>query len=720
MDDNNPYKRRYKTKNEQYQDKLKQRSNSQEWLFGNMFGRPGAGAPLRDNKGNIISHLKTINNDNIFKYDPNVFTRGENINISSLNNNNSQRNVISTPNTYINNQVNSYIPNNQSITFQDNNNSNNLNFQNNIQQNRNMPILLNQKQIPLVYVIPLQNIIPINQNYPVQINNNIPNYYNQTVSTPLINNRMNIATPSINYTNKSQNILKENINNISKEELKNDNSMDINTKINESRDNLFISNDHDNNIRIRNEQKLEEWKNDLRKQMEEQKRKKEEAKRKEAENDKEEERKYKEFLIYKNQQAEENKKIKSKLKKNKNQQSQNQSHIDLDKTNNNINNNEILEQTQQKIERIPNYEIEEEIPYHQYNPLNAYNITPQMLKEQENLKNYIDSQYDSLGDTLAQNIQNEVEKIALNLTKKYDTYPKDDDLKLHGLFKFNEMTVERNNRKIEKLHDYTEERDLLNFIIGRDENNFSTIKHQNYDINRYNKLSSKMPSYFGKNVMPYENVSKQLLSRDEFIYGDFSTNKKQTDNKYSYSNKNLEQNENKINIDNLYINNDTNKQFGKNKNENIVGQSLEFSQSLDNKTSFVPLDKKEEKIKTEYNQTPIIKNDNLEINNKTDFGKVPDIVEENIIKSLNEIDKLNKNVILYKKEGDIIKDNNNNNDENIKNKNEDIKEIINIGDNNTNNENLEIKNEDNLMVNKKNLVKEDDEENKNSSIDIIL
>jgi len=87
---------------------------------------------------------------------------------------------------------------------------------------------------------------------------------------------------------------------------------------------------------------------------------------------------------------------------------------------------------------------------------------------------------------------------------------------------------------------------------------------------------------------------------------------------------------------------------------------------------------------------------------------------------LNEIDKLNKNVILYKKEGDIIKDNNNNNDENIKNKNEDIKEIINIGDNNTNNENLEIKNEDNLMVNKKNLVKEDDEENKNSSIDIIL
>ena len=251
MEDNNPYKRIYKTKNEQYQEKLKQRSNSQEWLFGNMFGKPGGGAPLRDNKGNIISHLKTINNGNIFKYDPNYFTRGNNNNLNI--NINNQRNIVLTPNTFSNNQENSFIPKNQSISFQENNRSNNLFLQNNTQQNNNSPILLNQKQLPLVYVIPLQNIIPINQAYPTQTNNNISNYYNPMVSTPMLNNRMNIVTPSINYTNKSQNILRENLNNISKEELKNDNSFDINNNFTESKDNLFINND--NNIRIRKEQK---------------------------------------------------------------------------------------------------------------------------------------------------------------------------------------------------------------------------------------------------------------------------------------------------------------------------------------------------------------------------------------------------------------------------------------------------------------------------------
>ena len=691
MEDNNPYKRRYKTKNEQYQEKLKQRSNSQEWLFGNMFGKPGGGAPLRDSKGNIISHLKTINNDNIFKYDPNVFTRGNN-NISSQNiNNNAQRNLILTPNSYTNNQINSFIPNNQSFLFQDNNKSNNIFLQNNIQQkNNNNPILLNQKQLPLVYIIPIQNIIPANQTYPRQINNNnIQNYYNPMISTPLINNRMNIATPPINYTNKSQNIIKENINNISKEELKNDYSVDMNNNIDQSKDNLFISNDNDNNIKLRNEQKLEEWKRDLKKQMEEQKRKKEEAKRKEIEDDKEEERKYQEFLQYKSQQAEENKRIKSKLKKNRNQQSQNQSNIELEKTNNNIN-NDIFEKSQPKIENIRNYEIEEE-PYNPNNPLNAYNITPQMLKEQEDLKKYIDNQYNTLGDTLAQNIQNEVENLASNLTKKYNNFSNKDDLELQGINKFNEMTVERNNKRVEHLHDIIEERELLNFIIGRDENTEPTMKYQNYDISKYNNLNSKMPSYFGKNVMSYENESKQLNSKGKFIYGDFSTNRKEIGNENKSSNQELEFKANKY--DNSYLNNTNNisKKFGKNKNENMISQSLEFSQSLDNKTSFIPLDKKEQKSKDD--STPMnIKNDNFDINHKKYLDVIPDIIEDNIIKNLNEIDELNKNVILYKKEGNMILDNNNDNN---KNNNDDIKEIINIDKSNINNDNLDLKNEEN-------------------------
>ena len=117
-----------------------------------------------------------------------------------------------------------------------------------------------------------------------------------------------------------------------------------------------------------------------------------------------------------------------------------------------------------------------------------------MLKEQETLKKYIDNQYDALGDTLAQNIQSEVENLALNLTKKYNTSSNKDDFELQGVNKFNEMTVERNNRRVEHLHDIIEERELLNFIIGRDENVNQTMKYQNYDISKYNNLNSKMPS----------------------------------------------------------------------------------------------------------------------------------------------------------------------------------------------------------------------------------
>ena len=100
-----------------------------------MFGKPGGGAPLRDNRGNIISHLKTINNDNIFKYDPNYFSMGNN-NISVLNNNiNTQRNNINnltlSPNSYQNKQITPFTTRNQSFSFQGNG-INNLLLQNNL------------------------------------------------------------------------------------------------------------------------------------------------------------------------------------------------------------------------------------------------------------------------------------------------------------------------------------------------------------------------------------------------------------------------------------------------------------------------------------------------------------------------------------------------------------------------------------------------------------
>ena len=663
-DDNNPYKRRFKTKNEQYQEKLKQRSNSQDWLFGNMFGKPGGGAPLRDNRGNIISHLKTINNDNIFKYDPNYFSMGNN-NISVLNNNiNTQRNNINnltlSPNSYQNKQITPFTSRNQSFSFQGNG-INNLLLQNNNNQNINTTGVLNQRQIPFGYIIPLQNIIPLNQFNQIQMNNSIQNYPKHMATTPSISNNIKIGTPSINYINKSQNISNENTHNINKQNLEVDNSsnMNNNININESEtDNLFMSNDNDKYNKIQNEKKLEEWRNDIKIQMEEQKKKKEDAKRRAAEEDKEEELKYKEFLIYKNKQAEENKKNKTKWKKNRDQQSQNQSNIEVEKSNID------LEQSQQSkinnnIPNIPDDEFEEK-PYRQNNPLNLYNITPEMLKEQEKFKNYIDNQYDSLGDVLSLNIQNEVDKLSSQLTKKYESFTNDENLQLYHGSIFNDNTAEKNNKRVEQLHDYMEERDLLDFIIGRDDNTFSTIKYQTYDVSNYNKLSSKMPSFFGKNVKPFENINKKLNSDTHFSYGDYSKNKiEKPDEKLSKENELiLKDNERDYN-NNYYLNNNINKKFGKNRNDNMISQSLDFSQSLDNKTSFIPLEKediKKNKIENKIENIRSINtnNDNNEIkydkNMNIDINKRinKDIVEENIIKALNDIEQLNKDVILYK------------------------------------------------------------------------
>ena len=540
--------------------------------------------------------------------------------------------------------------------------------------------------MPFRYIIPLQNIIPLNQVYPFQMNNNIPNYYKHMATTPSMNNNSKIVTPSINYVNKSQNISNNNINNINKEDLKIDNSSEINNNINENEENLLlISNDNDQYNKLQNEKKLEEWKNDLKAQMEQQKKRKEEAKRKEAEKDREEELKYKEYLVYKAKQAEENKKNKSKWKKNRNQQSQNQS-IEAEKSNNNE-----LEQSQQSkndnnINNLENNEFEEE-PYSQNNPLNSYNIPPEKLKEQENLKNFIDNQYDSLGEILGQNIQGEIERLSSKLTKKYEPFSNDENLNLNGIYKFNDITAQRNNKRMEKMHDIMEERDLLDFIIGKDNNSFSTSKYQNYDIINYYNISSKMPSFFGKNIMPYENENKQLNSDGRFIYGDFSKNKtKETETKYIISEKYPESKYVNQNYDNYYLNNNTNRKFGKNKNENMNSQSLDFSQSLDNKSSFVPIDKnteqsnQESKINNNFDTNSNINKNDFELNYQSKLDKLPDKVEENIIKGLNEIDKLNKNVILYNKDGSLIQNFNNDNINNTENNSEarnEIKEEIN-------------------------------------------
>ena len=46
MTTNNVYNRTFKTKREEYEEKLNQRNDNEPWIFANNFGQPGEGPPL--------------------------------------------------------------------------------------------------------------------------------------------------------------------------------------------------------------------------------------------------------------------------------------------------------------------------------------------------------------------------------------------------------------------------------------------------------------------------------------------------------------------------------------------------------------------------------------------------------------------------------------------------------------------------------------------------
>ena len=726
MDNNNPYKRSFKTKREEYQEKLMQKNANQEWIFGNMFGKPGGGAPLRDNQGNIISSLKSITNNNIYKYEAQDFSKGDN-NISVVNNKiYNQNNIISNPYHLSNEQIVKFQIN-QDSSFQNggiiqtnktniNNNrqiiiNDYLNSQNYSKINKNN--LLTQNQTPFSYIISYPNIIPYNQIslFPFQVHNHnlnntfIPNFTNinnnRIPQTQIYRKYRNSSavTPQAYYLNKFQNnrkndklndsiTIQENI----KKNKKEDNLLNNNNE--KDNDYLLISNDNDLNNKIQNEKKLEEWKNDLRKQVEEKKKRDAEAKKEMAQKEKDEQTKYQEYLQYKNRQAEEQAK-KNKLKKQKY----------LSK---NISNNE-LEQSQQTLSEIQNKNIEPENAYDLNNPLNEVNIPPEVIKEQEQFKNYIDKQYDSLGQSLGQSIQNEIIKMSSKLTNKYEPSEKFENLNYFRKFsKFgNEMTI-RNDKKMQKIQDIIEERELLDFIIGND-NEISPFRFKSFDEYKNNRIYRENPSFFGKNIIPNERRFVNLESDSRFIFGDFSDkkNSKVKENKSMFLQEEYEKDQENQQNNYYKVNINKSGKFGRNTDDLEYNDSVIASRSLENKTSFVPLNDEVdpnmiEKINKNIDED--VKEEKIKEKNKNNENQLQDILEENILKNLNEIDLLNKNVILYNNDQKTI--NNNilmNNNENKGTKIE-INEKINIEEQKNNN--LEINDIEEVKEIKKDIIED--------------
>ena len=686
---NNPYKKSFKTKREEYEEKLKQKSNNQEWIFGNYFGKPGGGAPLRDNQGNIVSSLKSISDMNIYRYEPQDFSKGNN-NISVLNHKiYNQNNVISDPFSQSYDQINRLSPN-QNISSQNNRtisainqNRNNIiidenkvNYLN--QQNTNNNKVIIQQQMPYGYIMPYANIAPYNQTLPLQLynNNNNLNYINNINNinnNNYPNSRINYTAinPQMNYLNKTQN--NSSNNNIINNNIQNTKNVNnANNDDNKENNYLIVSNDNEINSKIQREKKLEEWRNEIKKQKEEKTKRDLEAKKASALKDIEEKRKYDEYLEYKKRQAAEHAK---KIKK--------QPYL-----NRNINDNFLemanyeLEQSKQTVSDIQNaYNANN-------NPLKGYDVPPELIKQQENFKNYINQQYETLGQSLEQSISNEIKKMATMLTSKYEPFPRTDNHNNYINLKFENENRIRNEKKMQKLQDIIEERDLLDFIIGRNDT-FSPNKYKNYDLNKYNyKMSEQNPSFFGKNNASYEKKNVNLRSSSDFIYDDYENLNKSKAKEYKsdFTHKELEQEQQKQNAEynygenindnlgnNINFSNSQSRKFGRNKDNNNykVVDSIEVSQSLDNKSSFVPLNKDvDPKMIEEINKNINIRNEQQQPeyghNINKDERQLPDKVEENIIKNLKVINKLNKDVILYDFDEKIlqgyynIEENNNN------------------------------------------------------------
>ena len=570
MATNNPYSRSFKTKREEYEEKLKQRNENEEWIFGSSFGRPGAGAPLRDKNGNIISNLKSVTNQNIFKYDAQDFSKGDN-NISVVNHKIYERNasngnidhVISDPFTPFRNYINQFDPNSTNNT---NNNANAVNVSNinNLNQNQlqiiqqdqlnNLNYLNNQnnqltgeeqkrelylnqfKQNPYLvqtpYGLATQYPIVLPYSLNTQNQNIIPN--SSSISTNNIfsnsNSNSNNAEYQRPYTSLSQNV-NNNINYNNYNNQNNDNDFKYITGGSSSQtakkyvrklpESTIFSNNYDQEkAKQEKEKKLDDYKKELEIQIMENKRRKEEEKRKLREKWKREDINDEKFKEYKlNQKEEHNKLIQSKKEKEASRSMEKflESSNDYEQVNKSMQSQHNIKPNDPNINQNNNLDqnhiqIQENLnnnyDNNYYNNLNQYQYSP----EEQNFKNYINRQYHMLNDTINNDINNEMKRISDQVDKNYTPFTRKFLLMNTNSKTTAELSME-NEKKLKKIQDLIDERKLVDYILGQRERPPTPKKE---DENKENGELS-VPSYFGINRDKPENRDLGLHSKSSFI-----------------------------------------------------------------------------------------------------------------------------------------------------------------------------------------------------------
>ena len=468
MESYNPYKRVRKTAIELYQEKLQKRNEAQDWIFGNSFGKPGGGAPLRDNNGNVISGLKSIADGNILKYDANDFSRGNN-NITVLN-----HKIYNSSNIQQNNPINSLFNNNMYYNKQL---QNNINF---INKDQNQTIINDS------------------------INNKI-NFPNQKINNNTIDNNaslLNIYSPYKNIKNPSYLLVLPPSSQYSYPNNFNFNSFNTNNEIpqnpsnynyNQNINNYYEQNNPTTYLGIDSKRKedekykeMQQYRNELLSQIKDKKRKEEERKRKMEEDDKLEDIKNQEYFRIKKQQADEQarklrERINRRMQKPINDEFGSSSHIleiskDFENANKSIQgesslNNNNIEEIKESEENDENdfLNIEEN--------LNGHDI----LLEEENYMKNIDDEFKIFQQTLINDIDKQI----------------------------------NNNNNPNEINDYVKDKKIINkqknladYLLGEKIMPTSPIKY-----NRINPLSK---SFSNKPKLQIKNDNGQILFSNTF------------------------------------------------------------------------------------------------------------------------------------------------------------------------------------------------------------
>ena len=652
---------------ENYKKKLEQRSNSQDWIFGNVFGKPGGGAPLRDRSGQIISKIKTIADGNIDRLNPEDFSRGYdnvivmNRVITTPNDNNKYNNYNNNFDNYNNNFDNNnfqfqnfnlnnnqlnmnncfnrtspnlnngqnmqFINNNMFGNFQNENykNDNNLYFnQNNLNQNfQNNPYMLQQ---PYPFILPFPIFNPYQYSNLYNRNNNNNSQFNN------IENGQNLIN---NNNNNIQTSLKKKTPKISKEsDFNNINPINIGPD--------------ENKLKQQKELEKEQWKRELLQQIDEKRKRDEDEKKKNEQLDRDEEIKYQEYLKLKKKQHEQQEQKRRNNLNKKMQMAYGESHLNGDNTlYNNLNNSYSINDNENNLIE-DNINNEEENINNKNNEKNILMLPNDEIKQQEEFKSFIDSHFHDLKDNLTKEIDDQMKRINYEYQKNYTPFSQ---VLLNSDPENNlERNAEYQEKKLKHVQDLLEQKNMVDYIIGKiDEPSYPQINPEDLKI--------PIPSYFGINRENPQNKNKNinLHSTSDFLINDGYSNKfpqvRPFNVNYNNTNYNINNtnNYNNNNIDNNNINNtgsninnikeniievEKSHRFGN--NDNLMSHSMSMSKSLENKSSFIPIqgneniNEKNEEIKVIPSQNDMDKNERKDL---TD-----------LFKKLDEIGQLSKNI----------------------------------------------------------------------------